>query len=89
MRAYDFTAPNVNAIASGLFQDGDTATASLFFRRNVEDYPTWAEGWESLGDMAAARGEREQARTYYEKALILAPGNARVRASLERVRGVG
>lgn len=87
--AYDFTPSNVNAVASGFFQQGDTATALLFFRRNVEDNPKWAEGWESLGDVAAARGDRAGARDYYEKALALDPDNARIRASLQRARGVG
>jgi len=87
--AYDFSAPSVNALASGLFAEGDTATALRFFERNVEDYPEWPDAWESLGDVAAARNQREVAIGFYEKALALAPDNARIRRSLERVRGGG
>lgn len=84
--AFDFTAPSVNALGSQLYQEGDTATALRFFERNVEDYPDFAEGWESLGDVWAARGDGEQARRFYERALELAPGNARIRRSLEAIR---
>lgn len=87
--AYDFRPPSVNALGSGFFQEGDTATALAFFRRNVEDHPEYAEGWESLGDVAAARGLREEAVRHYERALELAPGHPRIQASLERIRGGG
>ena len=87
--AYDFTAPSVNALASGFFQAGDTATALRFFERNVQDFPDFAEGWESLGDVAAATGDRATAIGYYEKAVALAPDNRRIRASLEKARAGG
>lgn len=85
--AYDFRPPSVNQMASGFFQQGDTATALAFFELNVEHYPDYAEGWESLGDVAAARGMREEAIRHYERALELAPGHPRITRSLEAVRG--
>ena len=84
---FDFRPASVNAVASSFYQQGDTATALAFFELNVEDYPEWAPGWESLGDVAAAQGRREEAVELYERALELAPGNQRIRRSLEAVRG--
>jgi tetratricopeptide (TPR) repeat protein len=87
--AYDFTAGSVNGVGSQLYQAGDTATALRFFERNVEDYPDYAEGWESMGDVWAARGDRERAIGFYEKALELAPGHPRIQRSLDAIRSEG
>ena len=86
---YDFRAASVNELGSQFYQEGDTATALRFFDRNVEDYPDFAEGWESLGDVWAARGDRERAIGFYEKALELAPNHPRILRSLEAIRQGG
>lgn len=90
---YDFRAPNVNGIASGFLQTGDTATAAVLYQANVEHYPDWGPGHESLGNLAALRGEVEAARSHYRRALELAGDDARLRlrveAALERLGGGG
>ncbi len=85
--AYDFRPPSVNALASELFNAGDTATAAAFFRLNVDHHPDYAEGWESLGDLAAARGDGPEALRMYERALALAPEHPRLRRKVEEARG--
>jgi len=84
---YDFTAAGVNEVGSDFYAQGDTTTALGFFQLNVEHYPEWAEGWESLGDVAAAQGQREQAIRYYQQALALAPDHPRIQRSLDAIRG--
>jgi tetratricopeptide (TPR) repeat protein len=84
---YDFRPSNVNRVASSFFEQGDTMTALSLFELNVEHHPDWAEGWESLGDVAAARGLREEAIRHYERALELAPDHPRILRSLEALRG--
>lgn len=83
--AYDFTPGSVNEVASQLQERGDTAAALRLFERNVADYPGFAEGWERLGDVAAARGDGALARRHYERALESAPGNARIRRKLDGI----
>jgi tetratricopeptide (TPR) repeat protein len=84
--AYDFTAPSVHAVARELMARGDTATARVFYQRNVEDYPDFAPGWEILGNLAVARNDLPAARRFYQRALALSPDNDRVRRSLDAIR---
>lgn len=86
---YDFRPPSVHGVASGFLELGDTATALAFLRRNVEDFPDYVEGWEALGNVAAAQGRRWEAARHYERALERAPEHPRIRAARERVRGGG
>lgn len=80
--AYDFTADGVNALASQIFQSGDTATALVFFQQNVIDYPGYAEGYGSLGDVYAAKGDADRARAFYLEALEKDPSNERIKRAL-------
>lgn len=84
--AFDFTAGNVNQVGSQLFRVGDAEAALRLFEMNVEHYPDFAEGWESLGDYWAAQGEKEKAIGLYEHALELAPNHPRIRKSLQAIR---
>ena len=84
--AYDFRARSVNELASEFYEAGDTVTAVRFFEMNAEHYPESWEAQESLGDVAAGRGGTELAIQYYERALELSPGNARVQGKLQRIR---
>lgn len=84
--AYDFTAGSVNELAEQFLEQGDTASAEAFFRRNAEDHPDAYRAWERLGDLALIRGDTATAEGHYERALTLAPDNGRIRRSLDAIR---
>ena len=84
--AYDFTAGSVNELAEQFLEQGDTASAEAFFERNAEDHPDAYRAWERLGDLALIRGDTATAAGHYQRALTLAPDNARIRRSLDAIR---
>lgn len=69
--------------------DGEMATAEAFLRDRVAAYPSQPLGYELLGSVLVAQGQRAAARRNYERALALAPrrlGSLRglVRAAADR-----
>jgi hypothetical protein len=50
-------------------------------------YPESFRSYEFLGDVAAARGNAQNARALYEQALARSPGNARIREKLGELSG--
>ncbi len=65
----------------------DTAKAIEFGEMRVELYPESARAYEALGDLWAAKGETDKARTLYEEALARNGGDPRVREKLDKLGG--
>jgi predicted alpha/beta superfamily hydrolase len=63
----------------------DTAKAIEFGEMRVELYPGSARAYEALGDLWAAKGEAEKARSLYEQALARNGGDPRVQEKLGKL----
>lgn len=64
----------------------DTAKAIEFATIETEVYPQSYRGFDRLGDLWAAKGDKARARDYYQQALARASGNRTVQDKLARSR---
>ncbi|MGH7555575.1 MAG: c-type cytochrome [Longimicrobiales bacterium] len=85
-RAYDFRPFRLMDVARPLTRQGKTAEALRMLVLNAEFYPRYTPNWILMGDVHAARNEREAALAAYQKALEIEPNNALVQQRLERIR---
>ncbi len=76
----------LNRIGYELWGDGQLAAAARLFRVNVELHPTYANGFDSLGEALHASGDLEGARTAFERALEIDPHLAATVEKLARVK---
>jgi SAM-dependent methyltransferase len=70
------------------FEGGDVATAMEQFSEAVKRRPQWPHAQNSLGVVMYAVGELELARTFFERALSLAPGYEPALANLAEITGL-
>ena len=89
--AEDQLAWGVESVASfrqgrSLLQAGDAAGAADALSTAVELNPEYAAAWALRAQAEEALGNDQNAVTYYERALALAPGSADVQAALADVR---
>jgi len=88
MRAEDPDAYNegvLNALGYELLFAGRTEDAIDVFTLNVETYPEYANGYDSLGEAYMKNGDNERAIENYKKSLDLNPGNTNARDMLEEL----
>ena len=88
MRTEDPDAYNesvLNALGYELLFAGRTADAINVFTLNVETYPGYANGYDSLGEAYMKNGDNERAIENYKKSLDLNPGNTNARDMLEKL----
>lgn len=62
-------------------------TAEAALRRALRVAPRFPQALQYLGAVHALRGENDQARECFERALVLQPGNSIAQAELARLRG--
>ncbi len=86
---YDFRPGSVEGAALGFLEAGDTVLAAGLLEANVENHPERADGYERLGDLALARGDREEAIRWYEATLARDPEHPRAADKLAAIRGGG
>ena len=86
---YDFRPGSVDEVAQGFLEAGDTTLAAGLLEANVENHPDRADGYERLGDLALARGDREGAIRWYEATLARDPDHPRAADKLAEARGGG
>jgi CubicO group peptidase (beta-lactamase class C family) len=79
---YAFSPDQLNTLGYFLLRDGDVDRAIEVFAFNVQVFPEVANGYDSLGEAWLAKGDEQQARINYAKALELDPGNAHARQVL-------
>lgn len=60
--------------------------ALAIFKLNVEQFPDWFEGYDSLGEGYMNNGDNEQAIANYEKSLQLNPENFNADDQIERIK---
>jgi tetratricopeptide (TPR) repeat protein len=88
MRAKDPGAYNegvLNALGYDLLLAGRTEDAINVFILNVETYPEYANGYDSLGEAYMKNGDNERAIENYRKSLDLNPGNTNAQDMLEKL----
>ena len=79
--------PRMLEILIGLELQSDTAKAIEVAEIAMGFYPENARAPAFLGDVWAARGDAERARSYWQKALVLDPDNAEVLRKLKELGG--
>jgi uncharacterized protein len=63
----------------------DTTKAMEFFQIATELYPTSTLGYDRLGALWAAKGDRAKARAYFEQSLARNPANTNARVQLKKL----
>ena len=70
-----FTESGIISLGYEYMRSKDYETAILLFKMSVESYPESWNAYDSLGEAYLADGNKEMARTNYEKSLELNPNN--------------
>jgi tetratricopeptide (TPR) repeat protein len=81
----DINEDTLNALGYDLLQKGEARDAVSVFTLNVEMFPEYANGFDSLGDAWLKIGDAKEARRAYEKALKLDPGLSSSKKALEEL----
>ena len=63
-----------------------TAAAIEIFKLNVEEFPRYANGYDSLAEAYLAAGDKEKAAANYAKVLELDPKNENAKAKIEELK---
>jgi hypothetical protein len=79
----DLNEHTLNALGYELLQKGEDAEAVSVFRLNVELFPNYANGYDSLGEALLKVGDKKDAREAFNKALQLNPGLDSAKKALE------
>lgn len=74
----------LNRLGYRLLREGRTEEALAVFRLNVGVHPTYANGWDSLGEALLAAGRREEGLDAYRRAFELDPDVGRAAEVLGR-----
>jgi CubicO group peptidase (beta-lactamase class C family) len=81
-KEYDFSPAELNMLGYAFFEADKVDDAIKIFQLNIEAYPENANGYDSLAEAYAKKGEKALAIKNYAKALELNPENAN---ALERL----
>jgi tetratricopeptide (TPR) repeat protein len=81
----DLNEDTLNALGYDLLQKGKAREAVSVFALNVELFPEYANGFDSLGEAWLTIGDKRKARRAYEKALKLDPGLGSSKKALEEL----
>lgn len=72
---YDFGEAQLNSLGYRLLSEKKNKDAIEVFKRNTVEYPMSSNAFDSLAEAYYSNGDHKTAITYYEKALVLDPGN--------------
>lgn len=78
----ELTAEEIYEISQQMVQSGDRSGAETKLRKLLELYPDFAPAHNDLAVLAYEHGDKEAARTHYETAARLRPGNGTFRRNL-------
>lgn len=82
---YDFRAPELNRLGYALLEAKKADDAIRIFQLNIESFPQDANGYDSLAEAYAAKGEKALAIKNYAKSLELNPDNANAVEQLNKL----
>ncbi|MBT8400478.1 MAG: c-type cytochrome [Rhodothermia bacterium] len=83
--AYDFGENSLNALGYALLGQNEVEAAIAVFRLNVEKFSESANVYDSLAEAYMTAGNNRLARIYYEKSLLLDPGNQNAMDKLDEI----
>jgi len=83
---YDFRPSSLNGLGYALLRREKYEDAIAIFKLNVEQYPNYANGYDSLGEAYMKAGQRENAIRNYEKAIEMDPSNENAMEMLNILR---
>ena len=69
-------------------EENKLADAIALFSANVELFPKEANSYDSLGEAYLAKGDKEKALKYYQKALAVDPGFPSAKRAVENLEKV-
>ena len=72
---YDLRESELNTVGYYLLRNNKKNEAIQIFKLNVEIYPDYANGWDSLAEACMLNGEKKLAIQYYKKCLEFNPKN--------------
>lgn len=72
---YDLGAGELNAVGYHLLRKNKTNEAITIFKMNLDIYPDYDNGWDSLAEACMINGDNQSAIKYYQKCLELNPKN--------------
>ena len=72
---YDLGLGELNTVGYYLLRKSRINEAITIFKLNVEIYPDYANGWDSLAEASMVNGDISSAINYYQKCLELNPGS--------------
>jgi putative CocE/NonD family hydrolase len=73
--AYRFDEGQLNGLGYKLLKKEKINNAVEIFELNIEEYPKYADGYNSLGEAYMTKGDKQRAITYYKKSVELNPNN--------------
>ncbi len=76
----------MNSLGYQLLEARKVDEAIVVFELNVETYPDYANGWDSLGEGYMVRGDYATAIRHYEKSLELDPNNGNATDMIHRMQ---
>ena len=76
----------MNSLGYQLLEAGKVDEAIVVFELNVETYPGYASGWDSLGEGYMVKGDYPTAIHHYEKSLQLDPKNGNATDMIHRMK---
>lgn len=82
--AYNYDEEQLNTLGYELMESGKTHEAVKILELNIEVYPDYINGYDSLGDGYLSNGEKEKALDIWEKAV--AKGSYSTRPKLEQLK---
>jgi CubicO group peptidase (beta-lactamase class C family) len=82
---FDFQPAELNRLGYALLGEGRYDDAVKIFALNVEAYPEYANGYDSLAEAYAAKGDKKQAIKYYAKSLEFDPNNVNAIEQLNKL----
>ncbi len=85
---YNFKSQDeLNMYGYSLLWDGFHQDALAIFKLNVEQFPDWFEGYDSLGEGYLNKGNKEKALANYKKSVELNPKNHNGIDQINRING--
>jgi tetratricopeptide (TPR) repeat protein len=85
----EFNENSLNVMGYGLLQKGKAQDAISVFVLNLELFPDYANGYDSLGEAWLKIGDKQKARKAYEKAMKLDPSLSSSKKALEGLNKKG
>ncbi len=81
--AFNFKENSLDRFGKNLLDNGSGKDALTVLQKNAELFPDWAGAFESLGDVNAKLGKKEEAIKNYKKAIEMNPRDKRVQDKLD------